>query len=84
MSNTVNVTVRFDKEVKESAERLYAGFGMTFSTALNIFVRQSLKQGKIPFEIYDPFYSEENQARLALSVANAEEGNVTAHELCEV
>jgi len=33
--------------------------------------------------IYDPFYSEENQARLARSIADAEAGKVTIHELIE-
>jgi DNA-damage-inducible protein J len=44
--------------VKERAERLFEDFGMNLSTALNIFVRQSLRQGKIPFEIFVPFYAE--------------------------
>ena len=83
MSKTINVTIRLDREVKESAERLFNDFGMNLSTAFNIFVRQALRQGKIPFEIYDPFYSEKNQARLARSIADAEAGRVTIHELVE-
>ncbi len=58
MSNTINVTIRLDREIKENAEKLFNDFGMNLSTAFNIFVRQALRQGKIPFEIYDPFYSE--------------------------
>lgn len=65
MAETINVTIRLDKEVKENAERLFNDLGMNLSTAINLFARQSLRQGKIPFEIYDPFYSEKNQARLA-------------------
>ncbi len=56
---------------------------MNLSTAFNIFARQALRQGKIPFEIYDPFYSEKNQARLNRSIARAETGDVTVHELVE-
>ena len=84
MADTINVTIRLDREIKEQAERMFNDFGMNLSTAFNIFTRQSLRQGKIPFEIYDPFYSEENQARLAKSIAEAEAGKVTAHELIEV
>jgi len=69
--------------VKESAERLFAEFGMNLSTAFNVFARQSLRQARIPFEIYDPFYSEYNQARLAQSIANAEKGKLTEHDLIE-
>ncbi len=83
MAETINVTVRLDREIKENAERLFGEFGMNLSTAFNVFIRQSLRQGKIPFEIYDPFYSEKNQARLARSIAKAEAGRVTVHELLE-
>ena len=83
MAGTINVTIRLDKDVKENAERLFNDLGMNLSTAINLFARQSLRQGKIPFEIYDPFYSEKNQARLARSIADAEAGKVTVHELIE-
>lgn len=83
MAETINVTIRLDKEVKENAERLFSDLGMNMSTAFNIFARQSLRQGKIPFEIYDPFYSEKNQTRLMRSIADAEAGKLTAHELIE-
>ena len=84
MSDTINVTIRLDREVKEQAEQMFNDFGMNLSTAFNIFARQSLRQGKIPFEIYDPFYSEKNQARLSCSINEAESGKLTVHELIEV
>jgi DNA-damage-inducible protein J len=83
MSEIVNVTVSLDKDVKEKVEKMFNDFGMNFSTAVNIFARQSLRQGKIPFEICDPFYSEKNQARLARSIADAEAGKLTVHDLIE-
>jgi DNA-damage-inducible protein J len=83
MAETINVTIRLDREVKEQVEKMFHDFGMNLSTAFNIFARQALRQGKIPFEIYDPFYSEKNQARLARSIADAEAGKVTVHELIE-
>jgi len=84
MADTINVTIRLDREVKEQAEKMFNDFGMNLSTAFNIFARQALRQGKIPFEIFDPFYSEKNQKRLARSIADAEAGNVTVHDLVEV
>lgn len=50
-NETTNVTVRMDKDLKEQAESLFAEMGMNLTTALNIFMRQSVRQGKIPFEI---------------------------------
>jgi DNA-damage-inducible protein J len=83
MADTINVTIRLDREVKENAERMFNDFGMNLSTAFNIFARQALRQGKIPFEIYDPFYNKKNQSRLARSIADAEAGKLTIHDLIE-
>ena len=85
MSQTINVTIRIDRDVKERAERLFNDFGINLSTAFNIFARQSLRQGKIPFEISDPFYSEKNQAELSRRIADVEAGrNLSVHELIAV
>lgn len=51
MAETTNVTVRMDKDLKEQAENLFSEMGMNLTTALNVFMRQSVRQGKIPFEI---------------------------------
>ena len=83
MSETINVTIRLDRDIKERAEMMFNDFGMNLSTAFNIFTRQALRQGKIPFEITDPFYSEKNQERLARSIADAEAGKLTLHDLIE-
>ena len=47
----VTVNVRMDREIKTEAENLFAELGITMSTAINIFVRQAIRQSKIPFEI---------------------------------
>jgi len=60
MTESTNLNIRIDKELKEQAERFFSELGLNMSSAFNIFVRQSLRQGKIPFEISlatDPFYS---------------------------
>ena len=77
MADTINVTIRLDREIKEQAERMFSDFGMNLSTAFNIFARQALRQGKIPFEIYDPFYSEKNQAELSRRIVDIEAGRAT-------
>ena len=40
-----------DSDLKAQAEELFSELGMNLSTAFNIFVRQSLREGGIPFEI---------------------------------
>lgn len=52
MSNeTTNINIRMDKALKEQAESLFSELGMNMTTAFNIFLRQSVRQGKIPFEV---------------------------------
>lgn len=48
---TTNISIRMDAELKSKADELFAEFGMNMTTAFNIFVRQSLREGRIPFEI---------------------------------
>ena len=48
---TTNINIRIEKKLKEQAENLFSELGMNMTTAFNIFVRQSVRQGKIPFEI---------------------------------
>ena len=85
MADTINVTIRLDRDVKEEAEKIFNNFGMNLSTAFNIFARQVLRQGKIPFEIYDPFYSVKNQAELRHRITDIEAGkNTASHELIEI
>ena len=86
MTDTINVTIKLDREIKEQAEKMFDDFGMNLSTAFNAFVRQSLKQRRIPFEIYDPFYCEANQAELSRRIAEIELGtaNLVTKELIEV
>lgn len=48
---TTNITIRMDVDLKTQADTLFSELGMNLSTAFNIFVRQSLREGKIPFDI---------------------------------
>lgn len=48
---TTNISIRMDTELKAQAEALFGELGMNLSTAFNIFVRQAVREGRIPFEI---------------------------------
>jgi DNA-damage-inducible protein J len=50
-AKTTNFTVRLDARVKEDAEKLFADFGMTLSSAFNIFLHQSLMTQGLPFAV---------------------------------
>ena len=51
MANTTNISIRMDTDVKAKADALFGELGMNISTAFNIFVRQALREGRIPFDI---------------------------------
>ena len=44
-------TIRLDSDLKNRFDTLCEGFGMSASTAFNIFVRTVVRKRKIPFEI---------------------------------
>ena len=86
MAETTNLNIRIDRELKEQAEVFFDELGLNMSSAFNIFVRQSLRQGKIPFEISlaDSFYSPANMAALRLSIKEANEGKFVVKTLDEL
>ena len=49
--STTNISIRMDKDLKAQADVLFNELGMNISTAVNIFVRQAVREGRIPFEI---------------------------------
>ena len=49
--STTNVTFRIDDKLKKEADELFADLGMSLSTAFNIFIRQAVREQKIPFVI---------------------------------
>ena len=52
MSGTsTNVCIRIDTELKAQAEALFGELGMNLTTAFNIFLRQAVRERRIPFEI---------------------------------
>ena len=87
MAETTNLNIRIDRKLKEQAEAFFSELGLNMSSAFNIFVRQSLRQRKIPFELSveaDPFYSSANMAVLRQSIKEAKEGKFVTKTLDEL
>ena len=51
MSETTYLSIRIDRDLKEEADQIFSAFGMNLTTAITVFVRQAVRQRKIPFEI---------------------------------
>ncbi len=50
MANT-SMNIRMDAEVKRQAEALFSEIGMNMTTAINIFLKQSIRENGLPFEL---------------------------------
>lgn len=50
MNNVSNVSFRIDTDLKNKADALFASLGLNMTTAFNMFLRQSVREGRIPFE----------------------------------
>lgn len=47
----VSTTISIDADIKDRAQELFSDFGLDLSTAINIFLRQSVRENCIPFNI---------------------------------
>lgn len=47
----VNVTIRMDEELKREAAILFDDLGISLNQAVTLFVKQAVREQKIPFEI---------------------------------
>ena len=70
---STNLNVRIDSEVKEAAEHIFEALGMNMTTAINIFLRQTIREKGIPFELKLDI---PNQA----TIAAIEEGRKIAYD----
>ena len=56
---TVPTQVRIDENLKRQANELFAQLGLDLSGAMNIFLRQCVLRGGIPFSVEIPNYRPE-------------------------
>lgn len=47
----VSTNISIDADIKAKAQELFAEFGIDLSTAVNIFLRQAIRENAIPFTI---------------------------------
>lgn len=59
ISNTTNLNVRVDSELKQQSDILFKNLGLNMSTAINMFLIKCVKTSSIPFLIEEPKPSKE-------------------------
>lgn len=68
---TININV--DEKIKAQATELFKSFGLDMTTAMNLFLRQSIMCGGIPFEIKRPSWYLSSSDELIRKVKEAED-----------
>ena len=51
MPKNISFSVRLDSKLKDDAEKLFAELGLSLGSAMNIFLRQSVRIKGLPFPI---------------------------------
>ena len=50
----VSTNIKIDPKLKQEAQELFESFGLSLSSAINIFLRQSVREQAIPFRVGKP------------------------------
>ena len=76
------VSVRMDATLKKAFDSICNELGLSMTTAITMLAKKMTREKRIPFEVsVDPFYSDENMARLRKSIAQMEKTGGTVHEV---
>lgn len=49
--STKNITIRMEEDLKEASEKLFKALGFNMSTAITAFVKQAVREQRIPFNL---------------------------------
>ena len=66
---TAVLQTRVDTETKLEAESLFDSLGLDITTAIRLFLRQSINQQRIPFDIVPPKYNFSEETLAAIDEA---------------
>lgn len=81
MAQATTINIRMDESLKSKFAAFCEKTGMSMTTAFTMFAKDTVRNQALPFAVttrkraeVDPFWSEENQARLRKSIAEIEAG----------
>lgn len=57
MAKTAAISMRVDPKLKNDAEEIFNGFGLTLTDAINLFLHKSVMEGGLPFDVRQPRYN---------------------------
>jgi len=80
---STNLNIRTDKAVKAAAERIFEELGLNMTTAVNIFLRQTIRENGIPFELKLSVPNEETVAAMEEGMRIAYDKSVKGYKSME-
>ena len=51
MKDTIMISMRLNRKVKEDAERIFSSLGLTLTAGVNLYLSQVVMQQRIPFPL---------------------------------
>ena len=78
--STTNLNIRTDKEIKEAAEKIYASLGLNMTTAINMFLRASIRESGIPFDLKLNVPNDETIKAIEEGRAIARDNNIKSYD----
>jgi len=76
---TTQMNVRIDETVKQQAEELLHGLGLTMSTAINLFARAVIREQGLPFDLkYNTSVFTEQEAKKIDEILLKSEADIVA------
>lgn len=76
---TIPTQIRIDETVKAQATSLFNDLGMDMSSAVNIFLRQCLLRGGLPFTVEVPNYNQKTLEAMAEAKRISRDETVTSY-----
>lgn len=52
---TVSTSIKVDPELKKESQALFESFGLNFSSAITLFLKQAVREQAIPFRVGTPY-----------------------------
>ena len=86
-----NITIRLEETMKAEAEKLYESFGLSLTSAIKLFITQSIREQAIPFKIrkteeekYNEYFNPVMIKRLEEAKAQSERGEIIYKSLTDL
>lgn len=80
---TYPTQIRIEKTIKSEANLLFSKLGMDMSSAVNIFLRQCILRGGLPFSVEIPKYNQETIEAMIEAKRIAHDPNIPSYSNME-